>query len=71
MILGASSPLSALHQAEPEGPPSMRTMPRSPAEAATPAMTAEGPWWMMKGTVKPKWKRTESRMAASPAATSA
>ena len=69
MIFGASSPSSAVHHA----PDALAagTSPISPREAAIAATTPPAPRWSTNGTVKPKWKRALSRIAASPAERSA
>ena len=45
-------------------------MPRSPGERLTAAMTPAAPLCGTYGTVKPKWKRAESRIGGSPPETS-
>ena len=51
--------------------PAAGTRPISPREAATAATTPLAPMCVTNGTVKPKWKRALSRIAASPADKSA
>ena len=58
--------LQRVHQAG-RRPAKAGTSPRSPREAETAATTPAAPMCGTNGTVKPKWKRAESRIAASPA----
>jgi len=51
--------------------PKAGTRPRSPLDSDTAATTLAAPAWGTNGTVKPKWKRAESRINASPADRSA
>jgi hypothetical protein len=71
MILGAESNSSALHHAPLPAVVKAGTSPRSPFEPETAATTLAAPMCGTNGTVKPKWKRAESRIAASPADRSA
>ena len=71
MIFGAASNSSAFHQAPAPATAKAGTRPRSPLDSDTAATTPLAPICGTNGTVKPKWKRAESRMAASPADRSA
>ena len=71
MIFGAASNSSALHHAPTPVIAKAGTSPRSPLESETAATTLAAPICGTNGTVKPKWKRAESRIAASPADRSA
>ncbi len=62
--------MSRVHQASVRGPPSSANMPRSPVDPATASITSTALKCGTQGTVKPKWNRAESRMAASPRETS-
>src|SRR5262249_20187607 len=71
MILAAVSNSSALHQAPAPAVAKAGPGRRSPLEPATAATTLAAPICGTNGTVKPKWKRAESRIAASPVERSA
>src|SRR4029077_655365 len=71
MIFGAASNSSAAHQGPAPAVAKAGTSPRSPLDPDTAATTLDAPACGTNGTVKPKWKRGESRIMASPADRSA